>query len=93
MSDADYWEVTNAEVRIRVVVGSPVRAILVTGLSHCHLGVDSSKGIDLGTRGCKNFCVNGHLAGNCLTLKRSEHDRSTKSTIAGSDRSTAGWLP
>ena len=26
--------------------------------------------------GCKKFCVNGHLAGNCLTSKRSEHDLS-----------------
>lgn len=34
--------------------------------------------------GCKKFCVNGHLAGNCLTLRRSEHDRNTESTIARS---------
>ena len=33
-------------------------------------------------RGCKKFCVNGHLAGNCLTSKRSEHDRSKEGTIA-----------
>src|SRR3989338_9413563 len=43
--------------------------------------------------GCKNFCVNGHLAGNCLTSRRSEHDRSKESPIAGFDRPTAGRLP
>ena len=42
-------------------------------------GVDSQTG-----RGCNKFCVNGHLAGNCLTLRRSEHDRNTESTIARS---------
>ncbi|MDX8398669.1 MAG: SLATT domain-containing protein, partial [Gallionellaceae bacterium] len=44
-------------------------------------------------RGCKKFCVNGHLAGNCLTSKGSEYDRSKKSSIAGFNRATTGWLP
>ena len=35
--------------------------------------------IDSMGRGCKKFCVNGHLAGNCLTSTRSEHDRSKES--------------
>ena len=26
--------------------------------------------------GCKNFCVNGHLAGNCRHFERSSNDRS-----------------
>jgi hypothetical protein len=26
--------------------------------------------------GCKNFCVNGHLAGNCRPYERSRNDRS-----------------
>ena len=36
-------------------------------------------------RGCKKFCVNGHLAGNCLISRRSEDDRSKESSIAGFD--------
>ena len=32
--------------------------------------------------GCKRFCVNGQLAANCLTLKRSEYDRSNETSPA-----------
>ena len=31
--------------------------------------------------GCKKFCVNGHLAGNCHNFERSEYDRSKESPI------------
>ena len=41
-----------------------------------------SMGKYIHARGCKNFCVNGHLAGNCLTSRRSDHDRSKESTIS-----------
>jgi len=40
------------------------------------------KSMNAKSRGCKKFCVNGHLAGNCLTSKRSEHDRSKESSNA-----------
>ncbi|MHB1117413.1 hypothetical protein [Sideroxydans sp.] len=41
--------------------------------------------------GCKNFCVNGHLAGNCRHFERSSNDRS-KSTTSRFDRQPAVWL-
>ena len=41
--------------------------------------------------GCKNFCVNGHLAGNCRHFERSSNDRS-KSTTRRFDRQPAVWL-
>src|ERR1017187_4281047 len=45
-------------------------------------------------RGCKKFCVNGQLAGNCLTSRRNEDSRNKEeSNIAGFNRPTAGWLP
>ena len=33
-------------------------------------------------RGCKNFCVNGYLAGNCR-IARSDDDRSEESRTQG----------
>jgi hypothetical protein len=39
--------------------------------------------------GCKNFCVNGHLAGNCRAT-RSDDDRSKESRTEGVAGQSAG---
>ena len=40
-------------------------------------------------RGCKNFCVNGHLAGNCR-IARNDDDRSEESRTQGIAGQPAG---
>ncbi|MBI1175146.1 MAG: HlyD family type I secretion periplasmic adaptor subunit [Sideroxydans sp.] len=47
--------------------------------------------IHTGERGCKNFCVNGHLAGNCRNIVRSRNDR-IKSTTRRTNRQPAVWI-
>ena len=50
--------------------------IVVDTVARTMMGNES----DSHERGCKKFCVNGHLAGNCRHFERSSNDRS-KSTI------------
>ena len=48
---------------------------VVTRPEPCHkLNADERKG------GCKKFCVNGHLVGNCHYFERSWNDRSKSTT-------------
>ncbi len=63
------------------------RSRIVAGSKHGELILDFRM-----IRRCRKFCVNGHLAGNCLTLRRSEHDRIAESAIARSYLSITGWL-
>ena len=50
-----------------------------------------SVNLDVGERGCKNFCVNGLLAGNCH-LAWSNDDRREESVTHRTHRRAAGEL-
>ena len=63
----------------QLVEGNPVATIVI----------DASHRVTHWNRACKNFCVNGHLAGNCRA-PRSDDGRSKESSTEGVAGQPAG---